>query len=216
MNTTEETVRDAFESISFNHDLDEILREAQRVRHRRTSFRVASAAGALLVLFVTAVLVRAPEANAYWAAIPSTPEPALVAIAPELCNDQLQVDLPPLILIDQRADAARAVFGVNTDNSSSMHLCTLIRDGDTWIAPPVDELPIPGYTIAGAVFNPDVVDVVIDQADGTRVEAAMSEGFFHFWWPDQESFPGGTQRFLDAQGEEISSHDLPSHELPDS
>jgi hypothetical protein len=211
MSTTEEALRSAFESVRFDHELDDILHKAQKVRQRRTGFRVASVAGSLLVVLAIAVFVRVPEASAYWAAIPSTPEPALVAAAPKLCEMQLQVDLPPLVLVDQRADAARAVFGVNTDSSSSMHLCTLIREGETWSAPPIDDLPIPGYTMIGAVFDPDVVKVVIDQIDGIRVEAALSDGFFHFWWPDQESFPGGTQRFLNAEGgEELDSYEVPN------
>ena len=209
MNNAEQAVRSAFESVRFDSELEEILERSHTVHRRKRDFRLASVAASLLVVLVVALFVRSPEASAYWAAVPSTPDSDLVNSASELCESQLQADLPPLILIDQRADAARAVFGVKTDASTSMYACTLIRSGDTWEAPPVEDLPFLVHTINGTVPHA-TAKVVIDQTDGTRVEAAMSDGFFHFWWVSPESFPGGTMRFLDANGEVLNSEEVPA------
>ncbi|HUF16234.1 MAG TPA: hypothetical protein VMQ46_10140 [Acidimicrobiia bacterium] len=210
MNTTEEAVRVAFETVQFETDLNDIVHRARVDQRRKTGFRLAFVAASLVIVTAVALLVRTPEASAYWAAVPSVADAALVDAAPELCETQLQADLPPLVLVDQRADAARVVFGQNTEGTSSMYSCTLIRSNGTWEAPPVEELPFPVHQVMGAVFNPDIAQVVIDQTDGIRVEAAMSEGFYHFWWLSPQSFPGGTMLLLDANGEVLGTGEVPA------
>ena len=210
MNTTEEAVRVAFETVQFEPNVDDIVRRARKGERRKIGFRIASVAASLVIVTAVALLVRTPEASAYWAAVPSPADAALVEAAPELCETQLQTELPPVVIVDQRADAARVVFGQDVEGTSSMYSCTLIRTNGTWEAPPVDELPFPVHQVMGGILGPDVAKVVIDQTDGIRVEAALSEGFYHFWWLSPESFPGGTMLLLDAHGDVLGSGDVPA------
>lgn len=214
MNPTEEIVR-GFDAYQLDVDLTSILQQADRRRKRRNT-TVGALAGSLLVAVIAiGVMAPSPEAQALWSPIPVTPDVDLTADAADLCASGRPAELPPLPplrLIDQRGDAALAVFTERGSDANgptaSISTCTLIRSDGQWTAP--DELPFQAHTMAGTVDMQEAAKVVIDQNDGVRVEGTFEDGFFHFWWPETESFPGGTMLVLDDAGNVISSREIPT------
>jgi len=223
MKSIEEVVREGFEPLHFESDLASITNRNQGSARRRKLLALLVGGVALIGLigaFLSGAL-SAPSAEAMWAPVPSSPDQELVASASALCSAVLPADvlpLAPLVLIDQRAGAARAVFGEAgmTDQGSFQRFstCTLIKTDGTWTAPALDALPFEAKTIAGAIddaeYDVEVAAVVMDQVDGVRVQAALADGFFHFWWISPDDFPGGTMRFLDARGRVLDSAEVPA------
>jgi hypothetical protein len=222
MKSIEEVIRDGFEPLHLDTDLASITNRNEGSAARRKPLALLVSGVAVIgvigaVLFVT---LRAPSAEAMWAPVPSSPDQELVASASDLCSAVFPADvlpLPPLVLIDQRANAARAVFGETGETFQRFSTCTLIKTDGTWTAPALDALPFEAKTIAGAIdnaeYDADVAAVVIDQADGVRVQAALADGFFHFWWISPDDFPGGTMRFLDADGRVLDSAEIPARPI---
>ncbi|MEX2419802.1 MAG: hypothetical protein WD652_05415 [Acidimicrobiia bacterium] len=217
MKSIEEVIRDGFEPLHMETDLASIThRNAPAATRRKPIALLVS--GVAIVGVIGAVLfgtLRAPSAEAMWAPVPSSPDQELVASASDLCSAVFPADvlpLPPLVLIDQRANAARAVFGEVGETFQRFSVCTLVKTGGAWTAPPLDALPFEAKTIAGAVdsYATEVAAVVIDQVDGVRVQAALGEGFFHFWWISPDDFPGGTLRVLDIDGGILDSAEIPA------
>lgn len=218
MKSIEEVIRDGFEPLHLDTDLTSITNRNEGSATRRKPLAMLVSGVAVIgvigaVLFVT---LRAPSAEAMWAPVPSSPDQELVASAYDMCSAVFPAEflpLPPLVLIDQRAHAARAVFGESGETSQRFSTCTLVKTDGTWTAPAQDALPFEAMTIIGAVDNFDgteVAAVVIDQVDGLRVQAALAEGFFHFWWISPDDFPGGTMRFLGADGLVLDSAEIPA------
>jgi hypothetical protein len=219
MKSIEEVVREGFEPLHFDSDLVSIINrnEGSAARWKPLALLVGGVAVIGVIGAVLSVTLRAPSAEAMWAPVPSSPDQQLVASASALCSAVLPADvlpLPPLVLIDQRANAARAVFGETGETFQRFSTCTLIKTDGMWTAPALDALPFEAKTIAGAIdnaeYDADVAAVVIDQADGVRVQAALADGFFHFWWISPDDFPGGTMRFLDARGRVLDSAEVPA------
>jgi hypothetical protein len=215
MKSIEEVIRDGFEPLHLDTDLTSITNRNKGSATRRKPLAMLVSGVAVIgvigaVLFVT---LRAPSAEAMWAPVPSSPDQELVASASALCSAVFPAEflpLPPLVLIDQRAHAARAVFGETGETSQRFSACTLIKTDGTWTAPAQDALPFEAMTIIGAVDSSEVAAVVIDQVDGLRVQAALANGFFHFWWISPDDFPGGTMRSLDADGRVLHSAEIPT------
>lgn len=214
MNEAGQLIR-AFEEHTFDVEIASIVGRAENRRRRRRA--ISAAAGSALVItgiVVGVIATTSSPVQAYWSPIPATPaDTQLTERAAELCRSQwgdLNPSPPPLLMVDQRADAAFALFGGRSTGAngprSVISTCTLIRDNGQWSAPPPDELPFQAFTMAGEIGEEDAAKLVIDQSDGVRVEASLVDGYFHFWWPDTDSFPGGTFRILDAEGNVLQSH----------
>ncbi|MGF1617009.1 MAG: hypothetical protein ACFCU2_04275 [Acidimicrobiia bacterium] len=220
MRVTNDTVREAFESLEFELEIDTIVERAVARRKRVRTLQSTIVGSVLIGVIAMAFLARSPEALAYWDPVPSTPDDVLLEAAPDLCAAQLESvgPLMPLLLVDQRANAARAVFGERGSDANGpvvgFSICSLVKADGQWTAPQTEDLPFSASTFAGVTDEPNAAKVILYQSDGTQVEAAMKDGFYHFWWIDPESYEGGRVEVLDSEGNVLSELTAPPLPAP--
>lgn len=220
MRVIDDTVREAFESLEFGLEINTVVERAVARRKRVRTLQSTLVGSVLVGVIAVALLARSPEALAYWDPVPSTPDAVLLEVAPDLCVVQLESAGPlmPLLLVDQRANAARAVFGERGSDANGpvvgFSVCSLVKADGEWTAPPTDDLPFSAYTFAGVTDEPNAAKVIQLQSDGTQVEAAMKDGFFHFWWIEPESYEGGQVQVLDSEGVVLSELPAPPLTAP--
>ncbi len=192
---------EVLEQLVFDPTLEDI---AVRVRQRQSKRRRIGVGLAAAAIVLVGVVVGLPggsqQVEALWSPIPSPPNPELEVAAKSLCEETRPPGstLPPLLLIDQRGSAALAVFASQT--SGTVATCTLVATDANWAAVDLESSPFNAYTFIGTTDDPNVESMVIEQSDGTTVEAVVQDGIFHFWWPSPDHFPGGTLRMLDSDG----------------
>lgn len=166
---------------------------------------LAAAAGATVVFAV--MLLRVDPAEA-WSPVPENPpEPLLVEAVPDQCATAAASSQIPL-LVDQRNDAAVALFGERSseDGASSFRTCTLALIDGIWREADANDLGFSMLVTAGSVDEQmlgEAVDrVVIDTAD-EQVEVSYEDGFYLMWWPEDLALAGEMMRFLGADGSSL-------------
>jgi hypothetical protein len=153
---------------------------------------------------------RPPSAWAGWQPVPTKPDLRMRAVAQEKCRpadpsetipgSSLRFDQLPLVIQDQRGDAALFIYGDGTTFAD----CELWHDGDAWTVSGLGSMawqahPMPGtvevlggaYGSVGPQQSPfsfvvgrtSAARVEILRSDGMLIEATVQDGAFAAWWP---------------------------------
>lgn len=163
---------------------------------------LGAAVGATVVFAV--MLLRVDPAGA-WSPVPeSPPEPLLIQSVPDQCATAAASSRVPL-LVDQRNDAAVALFGERSseEGTSSFRTCTLALIDGIWREADANDLGFSLLVTAGSVDEQvlgEAVDRVVIDTGGEQVEVSYEDGFYLMWWPEELALTGKTMRFLAIDG----------------
>jgi len=173
-----------------------------------------------LISVITAPKSIAEIVAASWTPIPSQAEPGLVEAAELVCGadkHRTYSGTLPLAVIDQRGDAAVAVFAAFDSEGSYGRTCNLVRINSEWVSGGDVDFAMDGGNLTGTISQEGVVGVLLERPDGTMITASVGGGVYLFWFVEPPPWDS-TIVLLDADGIVISREPLlsPGEEPPPS
>ncbi len=157
---------------------------------------------------------------ASWAPIPSQAEPGLVEAAKLVCGADEHPTYDgtlPVAVIDQRGDAAVALFAAFDSEGFYARTCNLVRISGEWVSGFDVDSAMDGGMLSGTISQEGVVEVLLERPDGTTIAASVGGGVYLFWFVEPPPWDSTIVR-LDADGIVIARDPLlsPGEEPPPS
>jgi hypothetical protein len=188
---------------------------------------VASAAVAVGALVVVISLgAGASNAFAGWSAKPTKAAPGQLAAAQAACRrSQSPVDGLPLALADTRGPFTFAVYADSESTATCIQgpgfVSLSVAQGTAPVSVPADRVQLAGahssdrgghlFGFAYGRTGSGVSAVTLVLADGSQVQATVTNGWFVAWWPSDQQLKSA--QLTTAAGTSTQAFDLPTHGL---